>query len=207
MKNPKVSRSFHLHTIQLSHQKWHLESLGSKLSHWRVHVSVILYLILILMLFCDCLRAVTAWYKVMRSAVYWGFNHILTAQSNLTNNVHLKMSSTLQELPINHMAAPPTAVDISLSQKDHRSQIKAHIYVHTLWWDRPKVCGGCKMMTVYQVLWLNRKQSERSYNEAGWVLAASNRRQPAPPSVSSPPDFWPSLYRTARAAGLTCTDQ
>lgn len=42
------------------------------------------------------------------------------------------MSSTLQELLINHMAAPPTAVDISLSQKDHRSQIKAHIYVHTL---------------------------------------------------------------------------
>lgn len=42
------------------------------------------------------------------------------------------MSSTLQELLINHMAALPTAVDIPLSQKDHRSQIKAHIYVHTL---------------------------------------------------------------------------
>lgn len=159
------------------------------------------------MLFCDCLRAVTAWYKVMWSTVYWGFNHILTAQSNLTNNVHLKMSSILQELLINHMATPPTAVDISLSQKDHRSQIKAHIYVRTLWRDRPKVCSGCKKMAVYQVLWLNRKQSERSYNEAGWVLAASNRRHPAPPSVSSPPDFWPSLYRTTRAAGLTCTDQ
>lgn len=68
----------------------------------------------------------------MQLAVYWGFNHILTAQSNLTNNVHLKMSSILQELLINHMATPPTAVDISLSQKDHRSQIKAHVYVHTL---------------------------------------------------------------------------